>query len=482
MRTLALGEMHTYLDPPLETWRLAPNRGLDRAALAPLVQRVQAEDPPPLDTSQPIIATGHQAWLWHPGILAKDIAAVSAARRLNATALHVVVDHDVLDPLRLELPVQRDDRLEVETLHLGRANPALPTGAQPAVDPAEAISALTGARDRLGEALVTDVQPLIEAIESTRRTRYPSLAHQISAWTAILMRPWCGDVPHVPASALLQTPPGRALVQAMLADARRCIGRYNDAVAAHPEAGIAPLVIERERVELPMWALCWNGLRQRVFADLADRAPLLTLEDGTPIDTDDGAWLAPRALLLTALMRAALCDLFIHGKGGGAYDRITEQWWRTWRGEPLAPMAVVSADAHLSFDVPLADRAALARARWQRHHVPFNVDRLLHLDGPLVAQKQRLIQRMHADGQLTPRRARRRQHWLAFREIHRINAELCRAHPQVLDDADRQLATARLGLTNARIAGKRDWCFALYPAATLEALRGAIEHPAPVCP
>ncbi len=93
-------------------------------------------------------------------------------------------------------------------------------------------------------------------------------------------------------SALLQTPPGAALLDAMLQDARRCVRCYNQATLDQPQAGIPPLVIERERVELPVWALRWQGMRQRVFADLADSEPLLTYEDGTPLPSE-GRWLAP---------------------------------------------------------------------------------------------------------------------------------------------------------------------------------------------
>ncbi len=183
-------------------------------------------------------------------------------------------------------------------------------------------------------------------------------------------------------------------------------------------------------------------------------------------------------LLLTALMRSRFCELFVHGKGGGVYDRITEQWWRQWRGdaEVLAPMTVASADAHLAFDVPVTDREALHRARWYRHHVPYNVDRLLGLEGPLVKQKWALIEAMSDHGRLP-----RRQRWLAFREIRRINDALCQAHPEPVQAADHQLAQARQGLGNAKVAARRDWCFALYPPATLESLRDAIEQTAPLC-
>lgn len=432
----------------------------------------------PLDDDTPVLATGHQPALWHPGILAKDMAMVIAARRLGAAPLHLVVDHDLVDAARLEVPVQRGDALEIVTLRLGDTSAAVPAGAQPPVAVDAALRTIDEARRRFDGDLPVDLSTLGEAIEATRGIAHGSLAEQVSAWIGVLMEPTCGAVPMIPSSGLLATDGGAQLVDAMLADARRCARCYNEAVAHHREAGVGPLLVERDRVELPMWSLAWNQPRQRVFADLADATPMLTFEDGTPLpapshDGRAGRWLAPRALLLTALMRSRFCRMFIHGKGGGAYDKATEHWWAIWRDEPLAPRAVVSADVHLQFDAPVSEVDDLARAHWYRHHVPFNVDRLLQLDGPLPAQKRRLIEQARNDES-------RRRRWLAFREIHRINDRLAAIHPEVVREAEQRLAAATQGWANRRVATKRDWCFGLYPPATLESLRNAIEHTAPL--
>jgi len=465
--------MRIHIDPPLAHWRVEQTADTDRRELAALAKRTDENAPPALDTDRPIVATGHQPWLWHPGILVKDLAAANSAQRAGASTLHLVVDHDVLDPLRLELPVNENGALRVETVKLGAANAALPACAQPAVDADTAVRALDEARRRLGDALAADVQPIIDAIAQDREVAHDSLAAQVAAWTARLMWPYTGDIPFLPTSALLATTHGQHIIRAMLHDARRCVRCYNEAVAQTPEAGVPMLLAERERVELPLWSLRWNAPRQRVFADLADTTPLLTLEDGTPLD-EQSRWLAPRALMLTALMRSAFCEMFIHGKGGGVYDRIAEAWWQSWRGQTLAPMAVATADAHLELDAPIATHDDLHRAQWYRHHAPYNVDRLLGLNGPAVTQKRRLLRQM---GQTRDRWRR----WLAFRELRRFNGELERAHPEVLADAEERLRTARVGLANGRVAAKRDWCFALYPPATLRALHDALERPAAVC-
>jgi hypothetical protein len=166
-------------------------------------------------------------------------------------------------------------------------------------------------------------------------------------------------------------------------------------------------------------------------------------------------------------MRSALCDFFIHGRGGGVYDRVTEKWWHHWQGEALAPTAVVSADVTMPFDVPTATRGDVAAARWQCHHLPHNLDRALGLDGPLVREKYRLIEQVARDD--APWRR-----WLGFCAIHRINAALAVQHPEVVAAAKQRRAEAEQGLANSAVAARRDWCFALYDAATLERLNDRI--------
>jgi hypothetical protein len=277
---------------------------------------------------------------------------------------------------------------------------------------------------------------------------------------ARLKRPSVGQQAVILVSDLAELASFHRLIEAMRQSPRQCALTYNRAVAAYPQAGVTPLAITPEWIELPLWACRWARPRQRVLADVTREPSVLVTPDGTPIDPQSQT-LLPRALTLTALMRSALCEFFIHGRGGGLYDRVTETWWQYWQGSALAPTAVVSADARLPFEVPLADRRQLASAKWHAHHAPHNVDRLLDLDGPMVREKQRLIAQMQ-------RSRDRRTRWLSFCAIHRINAALVEQHPTVVGEPEQQLHEARQGLLNRAVAEKRDWCFAFYSKQQLQ--------------
>ncbi|MEO1237327.1 MAG: hypothetical protein AAFX76_11120, partial [Planctomycetota bacterium] len=102
--------MRVRLDPPIDGW--------------------------PVPTAQRPIWTGHQVFLWHPGILTKYLAADAVSRRAGVAFGNVVVDQDVYDPLSVTLP-RRDpaqpDRLTAQRFSLGPVVQDVPPRMQPAV-------------------------------------------------------------------------------------------------------------------------------------------------------------------------------------------------------------------------------------------------------------------------------------------------------------------------------------------------------------
>jgi hypothetical protein len=425
----------------------------------------------PLAATRRIVATGHQAWLWHPGILAKYLAAAHAARVLDATPLAVVVDHDVHDALRLELPMRQGDRLTVLRIDLAPSRADIPSGAQPPVDPALVLTTLRGLTAATQPELV-NLQPLLDAW--TDLPASSSLADQVALVLGRLMRPYLGDMALVHASDLMDLGPARELIARMLADIGPCLRAYNQAAAEFPHAGIEPLPLGPDRGELPLWYWTPGSPRQKVHAHLATSGATLAAGAGQGIDPRHlrpDEHLAPRALLLTALMRSAFCDLFIHGLGGAVYDRVTERWWQLWTGGELAPKTVVSADVFLPLDVPINTPEQWHRAQWWAHHLPHNIDRVAaDLGAPerSWAQRKRELLTHMADDRDRPRRAG------AFAQLHELNGRLAQARPGLLDAARRDLDRTRAGLANRALAARRDWCFALYPPAQLMELAAAI--------
>lgn len=454
--------MRVRIDPALHDWAIAPRPDScadDRRALIQAVNhnadRLGTATLEP-DPATPLIATGHQAFLWHPGILAKDIALRAAALRFDAQCFHLIVDQDVHEAWHAEQPVVQGDTARVERLELATTTAAVPTGQQPPAD------ITPNALPQIDDALI-DAPP----------TR--TLAEQLAVVLDWLKQPIVEAIPIAFTSDLARLPAFHRLVDAMLNDPVGCVEAYNTAVKAHPEARAQPLARRDDRVELPLWSLAWLKPRTRVYADPGN--------PGTPLDASgqplDRGTLAPRALAMTALLRSALVDLFIHGLGGAKYDRITDHWLEHWAPSPLrqsrsgidlAPATAVSADLHLDLPVPVASPDELRHATWLAHHLPHNLDRRLpanQTDPALVKRKADILQ--HMDDDRDPKRRA-----TLFAELHAINDRLAAEHPQPLRDAQAQLQRARAGIHNHDIATKRDWPFPIYPQPKLQALADAI--------
>ncbi|GAB4107987.1 MAG: hypothetical protein Kow00105_13130 [Phycisphaeraceae bacterium] len=455
------------IDPPLSQWTLGEPGACCRQSLVDSINR-RAER---LGTAsltghaERLIATGHQAQLWHPGILVKDIAADVVANRLQAQRMHLIVDQDTNPAWQLDIPLVNQDTFQVRSWLFPGQHRQVPTGYQP---PADRDAVLTQLR-AIGSP---QLDRLIDAVQDLPDCR--TLAEQVAVLLARLKRPYAGDIPVMMVSDLPGVEAYRIVLEQILHDAEACVSAYNRAVRDHPEAGMMPLLQTRELIEVPLWAAQWNRPRRRVYVDRGDSRPVFVYDDGEPIDPRQ-IDLLPRALLLTAVMRSRFCDLFIHGTGGMVYDRVTESWWRQWVGETLAPKVSATADLYLHPDIPLADHYELAQAIWYRHHLPHNLDRILKLNGPLVRRKHHLLAHMNDDRDRPRRRA-------AFREIHRINQELARRHPERIVEAKQAVERARVGLKNAEVLRRRDWFFLFYPESDLMQLRDRAKEEGVQCP
>lgn len=458
--------MGLRLDPPLREWRPRQPRvvrGADRAVIAERVAEragrmgsgVIASGAPDGSGSpaRPVVATGHQASLWHPGILVKDLAAAEAARRLGGVALHVLADQDVHEAWRIDLPVVEGDRLRVASRGLAATQGGVPTGRQPAAGSFE-VSGIAGLDAALSEAAGRSFETLAEQagfVAERYRSGVMGAATPVAAATDLAHTARFGE-----------------LVDRMTDDPLACVSAYNAAAGAVPEAGMGELKVTDRRVELPLWSSPWQGGRLRVFAEKQEGGGYALRAGGKPVDRGD---LLPRALLMTGLWRDGLCDLFVHGVGGGVYRRVTDLWWERWLGEGLAPVVVATADVRVDFAVPVAEPEEVRRAVWRRHWLPHNLDRALGLSGEAVQRKRSLLDRM-GDDRDRRRRAR------AFRELSEINAGWVEQHRGEIEAADSEAARAQAGLANRASARRRDWALAVYPDEALARLWRAVQDSA----
>jgi hypothetical protein len=425
---------------------------LQDAGRAAWQARVRRELGLPVDRA--IIVTGHQTLLWHPGILAKYLAADAAAGSMGAARANVVVDQHVGGFGSFAAPTrQPGGRLAMATITLARERPEVPMARhEPFVPPSP--PPLPWALASVGRG----VERIVAAIAD--HSTAPNAALQMAGALSELMAPWVAPMPHVTGSALLGTTLGRTLLESMRRGPHRCAAAYNTALQATGIGGFSPLLVGEERVELPLWRLADDGRRMRAFDHDVER--WLSGEA-------DGPTLMPRALMLTALIRLGLSDLFIHGTGGAAYDRTMERWLERWLAISPSPMSVVSATVRLPLepDQPPGPGLHAARAAARRAwHDPES------LGGPPGRgpgpRKRAWIERIER----APRRSTHRRE--LFFSLHGELEQLRSARSDALASARRRVDEAAERAAAATIIESRSWPFPLYPPEILDELAGMI--------
>jgi hypothetical protein len=415
---------------------------------------------------RPVVMTGHQAGFWHCGILAKTLAAAGLASRDVASItrpqlVHIVVDQDDNDAGLIEYPSR--DASGVITVRQWRLAPqveGVPTGLRPAVpDPTAPVD---GARDFVNQGLA-DIAKAVRA-----RADQPSIAMQLAHAAHDLVAARCPGARtwHIISGlALSQSHAFAAFAEKMAADPRACVQAYNQAASEHPAAGVRPLQLHDDdaRIELPIWRV--SPLGGRVSVRVSDVRAALAHSELTS--------LAPKALFMTALLRTFACDLFVHGTGGGVYDKVMERWLELWSSrsssialgansqfiaQNLAPAVVATATVRLPLlNAPVPTAAEVARARWLAHAARHN-PALLN-DANAAAAKHLAL--------ATMRGADAAARLAAYRAAH---AELAAYRTRHADELDR-LTDAAARLEHLRAAAgpalRRTWAFPLAPAQSL---------------
>jgi hypothetical protein len=418
-----------------------------------------------------VILSGHQAQVWHPGILAKVIAMDAAARAAGANAAWLVVDQDDNDPWALRFPVRTaGGALAARTWRpageAGARAEHVPTSRRPAAAPAPLPT--------LAEGETYALPSVREGLEHTRaalaaHADTPNAAVQVARAVNDLLAPIVAPPPLLFATAISATDLFAEIVERMRRDPRRAVEAYNAAARAHPSARVAELR-GGDDPELPLWRLAPGPGSPRTHVRQASRIANVPARE-----------LAPRALLMTGLLRWAGCDLFVHGTGGAGgagdadhegYDAITDAWLADWLGpdlgEGLAPVALATATLRLPLGDDLPDPADIDRARWLAHRARH--DPALLGDAPAASLKADLVARTDAARRRRDRAEARR----LYRELHALLETARTGHPAALADLESRAAESAAARHAAALAADRTWPFPLHPAEALRALARSI--------
>lgn len=393
-----------------------------------------------VDDVVPLVATGHQTELYHPGVWVKNALIDAAAKKLDGAAMHVSVDTD--EPKHLSL--------------------RWPGGSAPLSDRPAAAN-WSGLLDAPSSAHIQGVKQKIEQVSHNwsfqpvvgefldslaSRIREPgamlaaSLAHCLHALDqglslnlqtalfspAALAEPYLVFAYHILAHAAEFSNDYNASLEAYrVANHIRTPGRPMPNLNASDDECEVPFWLddlssgERYRAAVlrmgDRWVLCAPGETRR--EDLFSFDPGA---DGWRGANEFLAWLmrnqlrlSPRALTLTMILRLLLADQFIHGIGGARYDQVTDALIA--RHFKLEPPRFAVTTATLYFPDAAGRTRACVSCVVQEGH------RLRH--GILGSEKRRFVDAIAAAPRRSPQRSR------LFSEM-RAKLNAAAQHPEIV--------------------------------------------------
>ncbi|NBR07497.1 MAG: hypothetical protein EBT92_17275 [Planctomycetes bacterium] len=407
-------------DLPLKELRLLAKDEAISAAIAFLKSNQQEIK---VDEGLPLLVSGHQPELFHPGVWIKNFALNKVSKRYGLTPLNLVIDNDVVKHASISvpmMPVGLKKSLVVDC-NFDKDNSGMPYEDWTIKNHeifghfSEHLKALTFDWENSPMG-VTFWQDVLKAVATGLK---PGLAftHARRKWEQHM---GCNNL-ELPVSTLCGTKSFSLFAMDIISKAEGFANLFNQAVASYrkkhglksknhpfPDLGVA-----KGWAETPFWLLLPGESRRQRLGVKKEATGEIIL--GTPgpqgvrinLGAKDqlsalrnleiqGTRVRPRALSTTIFARLILSDAFIHGIGGAKYDEVTDQMIQDFYHVTPPAFMVVSATARLNLIKNLETESSikganqLARDIWwnPQRHTPAKPDPQWEA---LVVQRQKLL-------------------------------------------------------------------------------------------
>lgn len=335
----------------------------------------------------PIVQTGHEPIMYHPGIWIKNHLTQYLVKKLGGIGVNMIVDNDACNMGFMYVPILSEKSASVGKVALVR-NKDHVAYEEIVFDDFGIILQFKGevinllSKNILREDVKTtmeDMQDLfgqfINRIEEYYQQGCSDMVGLLTAARRSLEEDFGIDNLEMPVSRMCDTDGFYHFFMHILYEAERFAKIYNEKLAEYrrihkirSKANPLPdLKILRDSIEMPFWV--WKAEGQRAKCYMVNEGDDIKITDGvevlvTLIKGDDvinnitrlktlmeaGIKIRPRAITTTMFSRLFFSDVFIHGMGGAKYDTITDEIIREFFGIDPPGFVTISATLYLPLD------------------------------------------------------------------------------------------------------------------------------------
>ncbi len=454
----------------------------------------------------PLIVTGHQPELFHPGVWAKNFAAAAVADACRGLALNLIVDNDIPKSASIRVPRFAGGRLGTVEVEFDEWQGEIPYEDWKVRDEARFA---TFAR-RVHEVLAGAVEdPLLDDYWPRavgRRAEADTLGLRFSLARREVEQSWGVSNLELPLGTVCQTEGFLWFASHLIAQLPRyqdvhnaCLTEYRAIHRIrsrhHP---VAALTRQGDWLEAPFWV--WRAGQPRRRGLLARQLPRVVelRVDGEneilialPLSPDgeaccaverlrelpqQGIRLRTRALTTTMFSRFLLGDLFIHGIGGAKYDELGDEISRRFFGLEPPGFLTLSLTLWLGLPADPAASAELGALRRRLRDLTYNPDRYLAEPNP---DEVRILLNAKSEALTWPATSRR-ERIARGRALRRCNEALQPWVETLRADLLARKARLQAGRRSNRIAHNREFASVLHSMRRLRTnLQGLGNETAP---
>lgn len=440
------------------------------------------------DLRASIVMAGHQPTLFHPGVWYKNFVLSRFAETIDAWAINLVVDNDYNPSRSIRVPAGTLEQPKMEWLKYD---------SHVACGPFETESLHSReVFNKFGQSVAKTIsafvdQPLVDRLWPFAKSGLdllgkPSLA--IAAGRHRLEQD-CGlRTLEVPVSQVCQTPSFACFAAELIERAPALKAIYNEQLLAYRRVNkirsqshpVPELKEFDDWVEVPFWV--WRSespIRKPLYVELGKERISLTDFDDIRLTLDrqsdlaaqinewekQGVSLRTRALTTTMYARLVLCDMFVHGIGGGKYDQLTDEIIREFFGAEPPTFSVVTATHQLPINQTKFTQTDVARLKNRLRDLNFHAEQF----GDFSDEKFRVFaEKKIQHWQRIPKEGSKKA-W--HDEMESINEALRNNLTTEMATLEDEIHTMRQAVQRSSLLSSREFSFCLFDEGIIERLR-----------